>query len=80
MNIEEKVIEIIEKLKGEKIAGLTAESNIITDFRLDSLQTVNFFLNLEDEFDIVIDFENFDFDLLSSVNKLAEYIRNEINE
>lgn len=76
--MEKKIIEIIEKIKGEKVTGLTAENSIINDFRLDSLQTVNFFLNLEDEFDIVIDFENFDYELLSSVNRLAQYIKKEM--
>lgn len=76
--MEKKIIEIIEKIKGEKNTDLTAENSIINDFRLDSLQTVNFFLNLEDEFDIVIDFENFDYELLSSVNRLAQYIKKEM--
>ena len=76
--MEERIIKIIEKLKGREIPELNSDSSIINDYRLDSLETVNFFLNLEDEFDIIIDFENFDFELLSSVNKLTEYIRNEI--
>ena len=76
--MEERIIKIIEKLKGREMPELNSDSSIINDYRLDSLETVNFYLNLEDEFDIIIDFENFDFELLSSVNKLAEYIRNEI--
>ncbi len=76
--MEKRIIEIIEKIKGEEMSDLTAENSIVDDFRLDSLQTVNFFLNLEDEFDIVIDFENFDYKLLSSVKLLAEYIKKEM--
>lgn len=77
--MEEKIIEIIEQILGGKKLGLTPEASIIDDFRLDSLQTINFILNLENEFDIILDFENFDFSLLSSVNRLADYIRREMD-
>ena len=54
--MEERIIKIIEKLKGREMPELNSDSSIINDYRLDSLETVNFFLNLEDEFDIIIDF------------------------
>lgn len=78
--MEEKIIEIIEKLKEEEFPNANSGSSVIHDFGLDSLQMVNFFLNLEDEFNIAIDFENFDYKLLQSIQVLADYIRSEMDE
>lgn len=78
--MEKQIIEIIERLTGESFPMATEESSIINDFGIDSLQMVNFFLNLEDEFDIVIDFDNFDYVSLQSIGALANYIKNNTYE
>ncbi|MBQ7046358.1 MAG: acyl carrier protein [Oscillospiraceae bacterium] len=78
--MEKKIISIIEMLTGEEFPDANGDSNIISDFALDSLQMVNFFLNLEDEFEVPINFESFDYELLQSVSKVADYIRSNMDE
>ena len=57
--MEKKNYKYIERITGNTFPEANLQSNIITDFGIDSLQMVTFFLNLEDEFQISIDFENF---------------------
>lgn len=78
--MEKHIIEIIERLTGESFPAATKDSSILKEFGIDSLQMVNLFLNLEDEFDISIDFENFDYEILSTVETLADYIRDNSDE
>lgn len=78
--MEKQIIEIIERLTGESFSSATKDSSILNDFGIDSLQMVNLFLNLEDEFDVSIDFENFDYEILSTVETLANYIRKNSDE
>lgn len=73
--MEKKIVTIIERLTGESFPAATKESSVINDFGIDSLQMVNLFLNLEDEFDIEIDFENVDYGNLRTVGALADYIK-----
>lgn len=51
MDTYKKIVNILEKYTDEPI---TPDSHIITDLGLDSLDTVEFVINLEEEFDIEI--------------------------
>lgn len=77
--MDKVIIKTIERITGEDFPKADINSNIITDFGLDSLQMVTFFLNLEDEFDVYIDFENFDFENLSSIERLIKYIQTQVD-
>ena len=55
----------------EKINDST---NILTDIGLDSLQTIKFILMIEDEFKVEIDFDDFDFVHMTSINTLCDYL------
>ena len=66
---------ILTELKFEATTeSLTDEVSIIHDIGLDSLQMINFFLKLEDEFDLEIDFDDIDYDKMSSVKELIDYL------
>ncbi|MDW3191296.1 MAG: phosphopantetheine-binding protein [Cytophagales bacterium] len=53
---------------------LTDDLSLIHDIGLDSLQMINFFLKLEDEFDLEVDFDDIDYDKMSSVSELINYL------
>jgi acyl carrier protein len=55
-------------------ARITPGTDIINELGLDSLQMINLALRVEDEFQITIDFETFDFDTLLSVQAFWEFI------
>ncbi len=74
--MKEKIKEILSEIKENPAAAATLsdETDIINDVGLDSLQMVSFVLKLEEELDIEIDFDNFDFSHLSSINNLSEFL------
>ncbi len=71
----EKLIQILVEIKNEpELAGcITPDTDIINELGLDSLQMINLALRVEDEFQITIDFETFDYDTLLSVKSFWEY-------
>ena len=54
--------------------NLSDDADIVNEVGLDSLQLVTFLFKLEEAFDIEIDFENFDYADLSSINRLSEVL------
>ena len=52
------------------------DSKLINDIGLDSLQLVNILLDLEEELDLCIDYEELDFDEIETVGQLASYLEN----
>lgn len=77
--MEKTILDMIERITGESFPGANSASNIVTDFGLDSLLMVTLFLNLEDEFEVSFDFDDFDFAHLQSVASLAAYIKGEMD-
>lgn len=59
--------------------SLTDDLSLIHDIGLDSLQMINFFLKLEDEFDLEIDFDDIDYDKMSSLKELIRYLMETTN-
>lgn len=74
--IQEKIIDILSKITEEKVKKeeINKQTNIIDDIGLDSLQMINFILMLEDDFNIEIDFEEIDYDMLLSVQGIVDFI------
>jgi acyl carrier protein len=73
----EKLIQILAEIVNEPdLAGqIGPGTDIINELGLDSLQMINLALRVEDEFQITIDFETFDFDTLLSVQAFWEFIQ-----
>lgn len=75
--MKEKLIKIICEVKEdtsltEKIKNST---DLLNEIDIDSLQLINIILKIEDEWDIEIDFDEFDMNSLKSVDSLCEYIK-----
>ncbi len=77
----EKIIRnIAEVTENPDIANnINEDADLMQDIGLDSLQLVNLFLAIEDEFNIEFDFEDFDFTELNTVKKLLNYVEVKTN-
>ncbi|MEK3789399.1 MULTISPECIES: phosphopantetheine-binding protein [Paenibacillus] len=75
--MQSQVIRMISEVKEDhELPGkLDGTSDIIHDAGLDSLQLVHFMLKIEDEFDVEVDFDNFELEYLSSIDAFCDYIR-----
>lgn len=78
--MQEQIIRIISEL--QKDPGLrerlNGQSNIVRDSGMESLQIVQFILQVEKEFGTEIDFDTFDMSLLDSVERFSEYVRRSV--
>ncbi len=74
----ERLIQILVEVKNEPdlAAQINPSTDIINELGLDSLQMINLALRVEDEFQISIDFETFDYETLLSVKSFWEFIEN----
>jgi len=57
---------------------LSDDANIITDVALDSVQMIEFMLEIEENFAIEINFDEIDFSHFTSIKILAEYLTDQI--
>ena len=80
MEMETRIKRIISELVEDKEIQntISSETNIIDDIGLDSLQMINFILMLEDEFDIEIDFDEFEYEYLLKFSTLVEFIKGKL--
>jgi acyl carrier protein len=73
----QKIKLILEQIKG--VPGLAAQlddsADIIEDIGLDSLQMMEFMLEVESQLDLEIDFEKLDFSYLKSIEKFSEILQ-----
>lgn len=73
----QEIKQILEKVKG--VPGLSQElsdtANIIDDVGLDSLEMMEFMLEVESQLSLEIDFEKLDFSYLSSIKKFSEILK-----
>ncbi len=76
--MKEKIKEIIgEVLNDPNISQqINDNTNLINDVGLDSLTIINLVLKIEDEFEVEIDFEEFDIDEnLTTIEEFTNYIK-----
>ncbi|MFC3791244.1 Gfo/Idh/MocA family oxidoreductase [Paenibacillus sp. GCM10012307] len=73
------IMDILCEVKNapELRASLKPQTDIIQQVGLDSLQMINFVLAIEDAFDLEIDFETFDYEHMSSIERLAGFLERE---
>ena len=55
MTVAEKILQIVKNQVGENAAEVKPESRLLEDLGLDSLDSVEIAIEIEDEFEIVID-------------------------
>ena len=66
---------LLKQLKPDlDVDQITEETDLIDEIGLDSLETIQFILGLEDECDVEIDFDTFEFELLHKVGDLTRYL------
>jgi acyl carrier protein len=75
--MQSRVIELISAVKEdpELVGKLDGHSDIIHDAGLDSLQLVHFMLQVEDAFDVEIDFDSFELEHLRTIDAFCSYIQ-----
>jgi acyl carrier protein len=67
---------LARSLGDEEWAGqIGDDADIINDLGLDSVQLIGFFLLVEDEFDIELDFDRLEIDGLYSIKSFCEFLR-----
>ncbi len=71
-----QVIQMISEIKNDPalLEKLNGQSDIIEETGMDSLQLINFILKVEDEFEVEIDFDEFDLSHLGSIDKFLHFI------
>jgi len=74
--IIDKIIEILVDVKEIPISADCYDENskIIEDIGLDSLEMINFILRVEDEYNIEINFDEFDFTNMKDIKTFAAFI------
>lgn len=80
LNVKQKIKQLLGEITGnlELAETLDGSTDIINDIGLDSIQMINFVLMIEDEFQIQLDFENFDFSNLNSIDILTEFLTGQV--
>lgn len=70
----EHIKSAISRVKQEfNIESIGINTNIIDEVGIDSLEMIQFILQLEDEYEIEIDFDELDIELFTNAKKLDEF-------
>lgn len=72
----ETITEIVIKVKEDDSfrSSLTPKSDLINEVGLDSLQMINFILEVEDHFGVEIVYEDLDYSYLLSVERFIDFL------
>ncbi len=75
--VTEKIIDILVEVKENPVLAdeFTENSKIFDDIGLDSLEMINFVLKVEDEFNIEINFDQFDYSNMEDIKTFASFIK-----
>lgn len=75
--ITDKIIDILVEVKENPVLAdqFSENSKIFEDIGLDSLEMINFVLKVEDEFNIEINFDEFDYSNMEDVRTFASFIK-----
>lgn len=78
----EQIITMISEVKQDPscLTRLDRDSDIIHDAGLDSIQLIHFILRVEDDFNVEIDFEEFDMEHLGSIQAFCNFVSLEANQ
>ncbi len=74
--LRDKIIKIISEVKKDPslIKKANHSSDITNEMGVNSLELLNILLKVEDEFNIQIDFDEFDMNNLKSIDKFCNYL------
>lgn len=79
--VQERIKElIVEKvLVGVNPEEIDSESQLVSELGLDSIQIIGLIGGLEEEFDIVLEDDDLDFELFSTISSLAKLVEGKIS-
>lgn len=70
---------IVEKvLVGVDPSEISNDSELVSELGLDSIQIIGLIGGLEEEFDIVLEDDDLDFELFSTINNLAKLVKGKL--
>ena len=71
-----RIVRLIAQVKDDATLGtrVTGSSHLVDDVGLDSIQLINLILLVEEEFEIEVDFESFQVNHLSSLDRFTDYV------
>jgi acyl carrier protein len=70
-----KIKEILSEITNNpELKSLPDNAGILTDAALDSLQIISFVLQVEQELKVEFDFDNFEYDNLSTIRNFCDFI------
>lgn len=77
----EQVIQIISEVKNDPalLGKLHADADIMNESGMDSLMLIHFIVKIEEVFQVVIDFEQFDLEHLATVQTFCSFIESQQN-
>jgi acyl carrier protein len=61
-------------MNGTEPADIATDADLVEEYGLDSLQAISFLLAVEDAFDIELDYESLNLDLLRSLREFGAWI------
>ncbi|MWV43358.1 acyl carrier protein [Paenibacillus sp. HJL G12] len=74
----EKIVDIlcaINEDQPELRQSLSPETHLNNDIGLDSLQMIQFMLKVEEQLNVVIDYDEFDYEHLQSINTFMDFLK-----
>ena len=74
--MQDRIIGILAEVKQDTTLKdrVTGSSHLVEDVNLDSLQMIELILKVQEEFSVVVDFDSFKVDHLSSLDRFTQYI------
>lgn len=73
--VESKIIEIIKKELN--VDDFELDQDLVEDFEIDSISLLDFFMTIEDEFDI--EFDDEELESLKTANDIIELVESKLN-
>jgi acyl carrier protein len=74
--VQDTIIRLIARVKDEASLAerVTGSSHLVDDVGLDSLELINLILLVEEEFAVEVDFDSFQIDHLSSLDRFTNFV------
>lgn len=74
----DKIVDILCSIKEDQPElrqSLSPETDLNNDIGLDSLQMIQFMLKVEEQLNVVIDYDQFDYEHLQSINAFITFLK-----
>lgn len=74
--MQQEIIEILAEVKKDPslASRVTGSSHLVDDLNLDSLQMIDLILKVQDKFSVVVDFDSFQVEHLTSLDRFTQYV------